>query len=49
MILNYKALHNGYEGMVDDHWNMFYTDNKDRNTIYNPNHYLQDYMELLHG
>jgi hypothetical protein len=36
MILNYESLHNKYEEMVADHWNLFYTGNQDRYDIYEP-------------
>ncbi len=36
MILNYITLHNEYEGMVRDHWDLFYTGDQGRYEISDP-------------
>lgn len=44
MILNYITLHNEYEGMVADHWDLFYTGDQGRYEISDP-----AYAAKVHG
>jgi len=44
MIQNYEVLHNEYEGMVADHWDLFYTGDQGRYEISDPT-----YSAKVHG